>query len=110
VHFLGVRSDVNRILQAVDVFVLPSLYEGLSLTSVEAQTTGLQCFFSDTVSKVCRMTDTVTFMSLKDPAEQWAKEILMHSGQVRTDHSDEIRAAGFDIQTTADWLFEFYTA
>ena len=110
VHFLGVRSDVNRILQAVDVFVLPSRYEGLSLTSVEAQTSGLRCFFSDTVSEACGMTDTVTFMRLEAPAAQWATDILKQAGQTRTDHSHEIRAAGFDIQTTADWLFEFYTA
>lgn len=110
VRFLGVRPDVNRILQAVDVFVLPSLYEGLSLTSVEAQTSGLRCFFSDTVSQACRMTDTVTFMSLKEPAAQWAAEILDQARGARTDHSQEIRAVGYDIQTTADWLFQFYTA
>ena len=108
VRFLGVRSDVNRILQAVDVFVLPSLYEGLSLTSVEAQTSGLLCFFSDTVPKACQMTDAVTFMSLETPTSQWAAKILEHVGQARTDHSHEIRAAGFDIKTTADWLVAFY--
>lgn len=108
VRFLGVRSDVNRILQAVDVFVLPSQYEGLSLTSVEAQTSGLYCIFSDKVSKTCQMTDTVTFMSLQDSAERWATVIMTQNVQCRTDCSDKIRAAGFDIQTTADWLFEFY--
>ena len=108
VRFLGVRSDVNRILQAVDVFVLPSQYEGLSLTSVEAQTSGLYCIFSDKVSKTCQMTDTVIFMSLQDSAERWATVIMTQNVHDRTDCSDKIRAAGFDIQTTANWLFEFY--
>ena len=109
VRFLGVRSDVNRILQAVDVFVLPSLYEGLSLTSVEAQTSGLRCFFSDTVSRACQMTDVVTFLPLKGDAVQWAEAIVSGNAAKRESKHEMICAAGFDIQTTADWLFNFYT-
>lgn len=109
VQFLGVRSDVNRILQAIDVFVLPSLYEGLALTSVEAQTSGVQCVFSDTVSKECEMTDVVSFVPLQASAAAWAEKILDVFGAERTTKRGEIAAAGFDIQTTADWLQRFYT-
>ena len=65
VIFLGLRSDVNRILQAVDVFVLPSLNEGLALVLLEAQTSGAYCIFADTVSEECRITDTVESLPLR---------------------------------------------
>lgn len=108
VKFLGVRSDVNRIYQAVDVFVLPSLYEGLALTSVEAQCAGLPCIISDRVSQESRLSDLVTFLSLDVPTDAWANKVL---GTVRNDrnrYSSTVAAAGYDIQTTADWLQTFY--
>lgn len=109
VVFLGVRSDVNRILQAVDVFVLPSLYEGLPLTAVEAQTSGAQCVFSTTISADCQMTDIVSFLSLQESASVWAETIIRVSKNVRTSQDMKIAAAGFDIQKTAAWLQKFYT-
>lgn len=108
VRFLGVRSDVDRVLQAMDVFLLPSLNEGLALTSVEAQTAGVQCFFSDRVSAKCKMTDNVTFLPLDAPPEQWAKQILVATQLPRGSQKEKIAAAGFDIQTTAKWLSNFY--
>ncbi|MBQ2854026.1 MAG: glycosyltransferase family 1 protein [Oscillospiraceae bacterium] len=110
VRFLGIRSDVNRILQAVDVFVLPSLYEGLSLTAVEAQTSGVTCVFSDSISRECEMTDLVEFVSLNETPAHWADMILKGSTAPRKDQRDKIIEAGYDIQTTADWLVDFYTA
>jgi glycosyltransferase involved in cell wall biosynthesis len=109
VHFLGVRSDVNRILQAVDVFVLPSLYEGLGIVAVEAQATGVRCVISDTVPTVCAMTDLVEFAALSESPAYWADVILRDCGSDRADHTREIQLAGYDIQKTADWLFDFYT-
>jgi glycosyltransferase involved in cell wall biosynthesis len=109
VHFLGVRSDVNRILQAVDVFVLPSLYEGLGIVAVEAQATGVRCVISDTVPTVCAMTDLVEFAALSESPAHWADVILRDCGSDRADHTREIQLAGYDIQKTADWLFDFYT-
>lgn len=108
VRFLGVRSDVNRILQAVDVFVLPSVYEGLGIAAVEAQTAGARCVVADTVPRVCAMTNLVEFVSLKEIAAHWADMILQPSESARTSHADEIQSAGYDIQVTADWLFDFY--
>lgn len=110
VRFLGVRSDVNRILQAVDVFVLPSVYEGLSIVAVEAQTAGVRCVVSDTVPTACAMTNLVEFVALSEAPAYWANVIMRDSVSERVDHTDEIRLAGYDIRKTADWLFEFYTA
>lgn len=108
VQFLGVRSDVNRILQAVDVFILPSLYEGLGIAAVEAQAAGTRCVVSDTVPGVCAMTNLVEFVSLNETPAHWADMILQPSEPARTSHADEIQSAGYDIQVTADWLFDFY--
>lgn len=109
VIFTGVRDDVNRLLQAMDVFVFPSLYEGLPVTLVEAQTSGLPCVISDHVPRECIITDgLVTVQSLTDSAETWAKRILARIGMARTDHSEEIAAHGYDISEIAKWLEEFY--
>ena len=109
VQFLGVRGDVNRILQAVDVFVLPSIYEGLALTSVEAQTSGVQCVFSDSIPRECEMTDVVHFVSLQDSPAWWAEMIISVSNTERESKQDRIVSAGFDIRSTAQWLHNFYT-
>lgn len=74
VIFLGQRDDVERLYQAFDVFVLPSLYEGLGLVGVEAQTAGLPCLFSDRVPHEANVTGEVQFLSLDDPI-RWAEAI-----------------------------------
>ena len=109
VIFTGVRNDVNRLLQAMDVFVLPSLYEGLSVVAVEAQAAGLPCIFSDSIPKECEKTSgLVRFFPLEDGAERWAQEILNLGTTSRLDKSSEIRQNGFDICENAGWLQDFY--
>lgn len=108
VQFLGVRSDVNRILQAVDVFLLPSLYEGLGMAAVEAQAAGLPCIVSDEVPRLCDMTGHVSFLPLDAKPEQWAEAVLKAVRLPRESQKEKIAAAGFDIQSTAQWLSDFY--
>lgn len=109
VIFTGVRSDVNRLLQAMDIFVFPSLFEGLPVTMVEAQASGLPCVISDKVPDECIITDNlVTVKNLSDSAEDWAEHILSRTNAVRTDTSDQVKAHGFDISETSKWLEEFY--
>lgn len=107
VLFLGLRDDVHRILQAMDVFMLPSMYEGLSLSTVEAQVSGLPCLFSTNVSSACRMTDTVQFIELDDK-KAWENAILSMRNNIRVSGRAEIIEAGFDIRTTAEFLQNFY--
>lgn len=109
VIFLGLRTDVHRLLQAVDVFVLPSLYEGLGIVAVEAQSSGAFCVLSDRVPDECKMTDNVQFISLEESPSVWADHILTGASVQRTDKSDQVVANGYDIQTTADYLQDFYT-
>ena len=98
VIFMGVRSDVNELLQAMDIFVFPSLYEGLPVTLIEAQAAGLPCVISDHISQECIVTnDLVTVQNLSDSAETWARHILSLPGKERSNRSAEIEASGFDI-------------
>ena len=108
VHFLGVRSDVADLMQAMDVFVFPSLYEGLGIALIEAQAAGLPCVVSDTIPHEAYLTDLVDSESLSAPAEKWAEKILAKRAIPRTDRRAEIAAHGFDITTEAVKLQEFY--
>lgn len=109
VIFTGVRSDVHRLLQAIDVFVFPSVYEGLPVTIIEAQAAGLPCVISDHVPDECIVTqDLVTIQKLSDSPESWATHIVSRMNIDRKDTREEIKSHGFDIAENAKWLEEFY--
>ncbi len=109
VAFLGIRSDVSELMQAMDMLVFPSKNEGLPITLVEAQTAGLPCVISDRVPLDAIITsDLVSVMKLTDSPKAWAEHILLRMNEERQDHSAEVAAAGFDIAKTAKWLEEFY--
>lgn len=107
--FTGVVSNVYDYEQAMDAFILPSLYEGLPLSIVEAQVSGLPCFTTKgTVSYECSVTDLVTYIPLEDGAMTWAKKIIASKDKVRKDRYDEIVNAGYDASHSAQELQEFY--
>lgn len=109
VVFAGLRNDVHELMQAMDVFVFPSLYEGLSVVTVEAQTAGLPCLLSDRISDECICTEGLVRMkSLNDAPQDWAKEILRCAETERTDRRQEIAERGFDIVSAAEALQTFY--
>jgi glycosyltransferase involved in cell wall biosynthesis len=109
VVFAGVQEDVSGYLQAMDVFLFPSLWEGLSLASIEAQAAGLSVLISDQVSIECRKTELVQVMSLQEPAERWAEKILETiRDTARTDTLQLIQDAGFDIREQAKKLEDIY--
>jgi len=97
--FLGEKDNVNEYMQAMDVFVLPSLYEGLPIAGIEAQATGLKCVFSDTISSEADITGNVVFKALGSSPGSWAEAINDCTKNVmRTSTSDKVQRAGFDIQ------------
>ncbi|MDN6729164.1 MAG: glycosyltransferase [Alkalibacterium sp.] len=107
----GVRSDIPDMLQAIDVFLFPSLHEGLPVTLIEAQASGLKILASDTITNEVAITDNVEFMSLNKSAKAWADRIMKYSGGYeRKDTSQEILSTGYDIQQSTKWLESFYLA
>lgn len=109
VRFLGVRSDVADLMQAMDVFAFPSLFEGLPVTMVEAQAAGLPCLISDGIPQECILTQgLVEIVPLAAGPEAWAERVLEKRNFPRTDRRAEIAAHGFDITTEAIKLQEFY--
>ena len=110
IHFCGVTEKVPQLLQAMDCFVLPSLYEGLTIAGIEAQASGLPTILSDTVTKEENITDLVKYIPLDASPEEWAREILEVRNQrtCRADTSENIRKAGFDIKETAEQLTNLY--
>ena len=109
VRLLGIRRDVNRLYQAMDVFVMPSLFEGLPVSGIEAQTAGLKCIFSDRVTKQTALTENAGFLPLESGAGRWAHSILeYHTGYSRNDVTTTIIHAGYDIKDQANKLQDFY--
>lgn len=111
VIFTGIRSDVHELMQAMDVFVLTSHFEGLGIVNIEAQAAGLPCFVSDkVVPPEVKLTDLLHFIPLEKSPAYWAEYILSHAMPVeqRRDQSSAIIDAGFDICTTAQQLNNFY--
>ena len=109
VEFLGVREDVDRIVQTFDVFLLPSLFEGLPVTMVEAQAAGLPCVISDKVPIQCDLTGNVWVVPLEESPEKWADVVLDKANNFeKRDTYQQIADAGFDIKSQAKWLEEFY--
>lgn len=108
VIFAGARSDVKDLLNIFDLFVFPSLFEGLSVVAIEAQANGIPCLFSDTIDKKTAVTPSVNWMSLANTPEQWAS-VLLHIPRFRHSENGKLLCqAGYDIQTEAKNLMNSY--
>lgn len=110
VIFLGSRNDVNQLLQAMDVFLFPSLFEGLPVSLVEAQAAGLHCVISDGIPKeAILIPENVSVISLKESAIQWAEKINNLKAVDKKDVSAVIKAKGYDIDANVRILEAKYT-
>lgn len=107
VLFLGQIKNVHEVLQAMDIFLQPSLFEGLSLAAVEAQASGLPCVLSDTVSKETKIIPNVSFISLNSPLNIWVKQCQQFVNVPRHDVSKLLRNGGYDIKVES-MLFDRY--
>lgn len=108
VRFLGNQKHPEDYYQAMDIFLLPSFFEGLPGVLVEAQAAGLKCLVSDTVTREAQATDLVTYLSIERPAGEWAKRIQTEAGYERQDTCQTMRDAGFDVKTQAEGYRLFY--
>ena len=108
VLFMGFRKNVNELMWAMDVFLMPSLYEGLPVVGIEAQATGLPCFMSkDVITNEVKITDNLKFISLENSAEEWAN-IILNSDLKRKDTENKLREEGYFIEDTSKELQDFY--
>lgn len=108
--FLGQRNDVSDLYQAMDVFVLPSQFEGLPVVLVEAMASGLQCIISDKVTKEAEIIpELCRFESIDSDVDQWVNDILeIKKTNNRSDTYEKMKLAGFDIKAQASALFELF--
>ena len=113
VKFLGVRKDIPQLWNAMDVFVFPSLFEGLPLVALEAQASGVYSVMADTISKEVKITDSIVFLPLDHNAKEWKKQILGQGDIERKETQNTIikeqfQCAGYDIVTAGRQLLEYY--
>lgn len=111
VVFTGVRDDVERLYQVMDLFVLPSKWEGLPLVTIEAQAAGLPLLVSDAVTRRAECTSLILFKNIQDGAESWAHKLvdILNVDYIRQKPLDtEIRQSGFDIRSEAQKLKKIY--
>jgi len=110
VFFLGTRSDIPEILRMTDCVVFPSFYEGLPVTIIEAQASGIRCFISDTITREVKVSELVDFISLATGADEWARMILgKRSLFVKPDYlAESITSAGYNIAIEVEKLTKKY--
>jgi hypothetical protein len=104
----GVRNDIHDIMQAMDVFVMPSRYEGLPVVSIEAQASGLPCVFSDVVTTDLNITGNCRFISLKLNTKGWVEAILSFKKYTRRNTSEDLRLSGYDSHSEAVKIKDYY--
>ena len=104
--FAGLRNDVNELYSAFDIFLFPSFYEGLSISMIEAQISGLDCFASDTIDKKTKITENVSFIDIKEDSAVLAKYIYnnhkrINRNQIQFNHK-------YDVNNSSKKLEKFY--
>ena len=102
VIFAGQRFDIPRLLSAMDVFVFPSLHEGMPNTVIEAQATGLPCVIADTITPEADITGLVTYLPLTEDKKPWADMALSVASEGRRNTSADFIAKGYDIRMVAE--------
>lgn len=109
VVFLGSQSNTQDYYQAMDVFVFPSLWEGLGIVAIEAQTSGLHCVVSDRVPREIDLgAGLVEFISLEAGMSNWVNAILNTDIEKRVGKTEEVRVAGYDVTENAKKMMKFY--
>ena len=108
VFFLENRKDIERIYQGMDVFVLPSLFEGLGIVAIEAQASGLPVIASTGVAEEANITDNIRNIDLNEPIDVWVEAICKAKVKNRRSIENIVKNSKFNIKNNAKFLQEFY--
>lgn len=110
VKFLGVRDNIEELLQVMDVLVMPSTSEGFPVTLVEAQAAGVRCIASDRIDYKVNITDEIQYEALESDAVDWANRIISFTNTEldAEEMNRKVKIAGFDVKEKAKDLEEFY--
>lgn len=110
VIFTGAIRNVEEVYQAMDIFVMPSLFEGLPVTGVEAQASGLTCLFSDTITREVILTKNCKYIDINEDVEQWSDEILSEKDKKydRINNYYEVEKSNFNIITLSKKMEDKY--
>ena len=106
IYFAGVQEDTSIWYQAMDVFLLPSLFEGFPVVSIEAQAIGLPCFFSSSITDEVKLTNNVYFCDLKEKAEFWCNEI---EKVLKSNNAIDLLPEAFDIKVATKSIEKVYS-
>ena len=106
VLFLGSRNDVSDLLQAFDVFAMPSLWEGLGIAAIESQTSGLPTLVSTNFPSDVKITDQLHFLPLQD--KLWIREVEKGKKKNRSNNNEIIKNAGYDMQISSEIIRNVY--
>lgn len=101
VHFMGVRKDIPDLLSAMDVFVFPSLFEGMPNVIIEAQANGVPCVISDTITSEVKILENVTILPIQKK-DEWTKNILTMKRIDSIKAQKELKKKGYDIETVVE--------
>lgn len=108
VIFYGVTKEIPQMLWVMDAFILPSFFEGKPVVGIEAQAASTPCFFSDSITKMCQITNIVNYLSLDNTPESWAKSILKNAGKKRVSTRDKMKEEGYDIKAVSAFVQSKY--
>ncbi len=109
--FLGIRSDVNKLLSGLDVFILPSLYEGLPVVLAEVQASGLNCLVSNTVTDEIKVTNNIKYLPLEEDCNNWVnyiKKLLKKEKYDRLANYKKMKNGKYDIKSQSEKLYNLY--
>lgn len=107
IKFLGTKNNINEYMNGFDLFILPSLYEGLPVVAIEAQTNGLNCIMSDSITKEANLTKCI-YVSLNDDDETWCKAIQTAPKGHNPNYLNMVRSAGFDMRDACNLMQKKY--
>ena len=106
--FVGNKRNVADYMNAMDVFILPSIHEGIPIVLVEAQAPGLQCLVADNITQTCDLTGNMEFLPIQDSADIWAEKIIELASKRRKSENEKIQSAGYDIVKLSKQIEAFF--